>query len=291
MKFYIHNEVLDIGIEKKGAELKRVFRKDKRQEYLWPGDTSSWNRSSPILFPIVGRLKDDKFFYKNREYKLSQHGFARDSYFEIKERTENAITFLLESTANTLKVYPWNFELQVKYELDRNLLKIEHKVTNTSKENMYYSLGIHPAFRWPLHDEEDQSDYSLKFDRENSLQRTFLSDGLQSIRTENVNNLVGSELNLRPDLFENDALVIKDVSSSKIIYCSQKKGGSELEIGWEECPYLGIWSKAQANFICIEPWQGIADTEIGVTDISKKEGIRMLEPGRSGFLRWYLKMK
>lgn len=175
MNYEIKNEYIKAKIKSFGAELNSLQKIDDSLEYIWQGDKEFWARHSPILFPIVGRLKNDSYFYKNQKYNMSQHGFARDKEFEIVEKKDDFIEFKLSSDEKTLKIYPFSFELYLSYKLERNSLIVSYKVINKSDEKMLFSIGAHPAFNWSLEKDLKKEDYFLEFEINNS-KRYFLNE-------------------------------------------------------------------------------------------------------------------
>ncbi len=262
------NSNLTAQINPLGAELFSL--KDKQNsDYIWEGNPIYWGKHSPILFPIVGTLKNNSYQYKGIEYHLSRHGFARDMEFEIIEKSNNSATFSLVSSEKTRKVYPFDFELQVTYTLFNNSLNIEYKVINTSKSKMPFSIGAHPAFALPGNFE----DYSLEFDQEDPLEYYLLKNDLVSNTTRKL-VLDDKTLDLDYALFENDALIFKSLQSNSLTILNYSK--PIVRITFNRFPNLGIWTKNNAPFICIEPWYGYSDTEENFGNLFEKEGIQVL---------------
>jgi galactose mutarotase-like enzyme len=262
------NSNLTAQINPLGAELFSL--KDKQNsDYIWEGNPIYWGKHSPILFPIVGTLKNNSYQYKGIEYHLSRHGFARDMEFEIIEKSNNSATFSLVSSEKTRKVYPFDFELQVTYTLFNNSLNIEYKVINTSKSKMPFSIGAHPAFALPGNFE----DYSLEFDQEDPLEYYLLKNDLVSNTTRKL-VLDDKTLDLDYALFENDALIFKSLQSNSLTILNYSK--PLVRITFNRFPNLGIWTKNNAPFICIEPWYGYSDTEENFGNLFEKEGIQVL---------------
>ena len=254
-----------------------VLKKDNKN-YLWHGDSKYWGRTAPVLFPIVGRLKDDSYIYNNQEYKMTQHGFARDNKFELVEEARNYLIYALEAAPETLEQYPFKFRLEIKYSLRGNSLNITYQVINQDQKDMYFSIGAHPAFYWPLTEAEKKEDYYLEFEKKEEAARYLLEAGLLNQQQELILDNQKS-LELFPDIFEDDALVFKDLKSEKITLKS-KKSERKVQVEFKDFPYLGIWSQsAEAPFICLEPWHGIADAVDSSFRIEEKEGVNQLAPG------------
>lgn len=210
MNYEIKNEYIKAKIKSFGAELNSLQKIDDSLEYIWQGDKEFWARHSPILFPIVGRLKNDSYFYKNQKYNMSQHGFARDKEFEIVEKKDDFIEFKLSSDEKTLKIYPFSFELYLSYKLERNSLIVSYKVINKSDEKMLFSIGAHPAFNWSLEKDLKKEDYFLEFEINNS-KRYFLNE-LGLVFDSIDLKFEDKKLFLNEELFKNDALVFNDLN-------------------------------------------------------------------------------
>ena len=256
-------------INHKGAELQSLKNEDEK-EFIWNGNPEFWGKHSPILFPIVGTLKNNEYYYNNTKYSLNRHGFARDMDFELIALSDSKALFSLVNNANTLHVYPFEFELLLSYELTDNSLIINFKVINKNRFSMPFSIGAHPAFALAGQFEN----YSLDFEFSEELIRFELENDLLS----NVTNSIpqnGNNVALHYDLFEKDALVFKKIKSKKITLLEKEK--PFLRVRFDDFPSLGIWTKPKAPFICIEPWLGYADTTTNSGNIMEKEGIKIIE--------------
>jgi galactose mutarotase-like enzyme len=276
--FTIENEQLKVSIHPKGAELQSLYHKDYQLEYMWDGDPAFWGKHSPLLFPIVGTLKGNTYYYDGKAYSLPRHGFARDREFAVESQRPDAITFLLQSDEQTRAIYPFDFELRVGYRLVSNKVATMYQVRNPSSEPIYFSIGGHPAFRVPLIPETEYTDYYLEFDGVETLPRWPISkDGL--IERKPLPLLQDTAvLPLRKELFAKDALVLKHPVSTGI---TLRSGRTErrLRMDFPGFLYLGIWAAPNADFVCIEPWCGIADSVGSDQQWVEKEGINQLEGG------------
>lgn len=245
---------------------------------MWQKDEKYWNRQAPVLFPIVGKLKEFSYNFLDNEYQMSQHGFARDMRFEMIDQQQDYITFCLKSNAATRKIYPFDFELLITYLLVGKRLITKYKIRNLSNyENMYFSIGAHPAFNWPIGDFK-QEDFLIDFNTASkSLKSLRLKNGL--ITNDEIDvSLNNGELKLNTNLFKNDALIFENLKNREIAFKSVDES-IYLKIGFDDFDYLGIWSKnLESNFLCIEPWCGIADYEEHNKDFISKKGILKLEP-------------
>lgn len=278
INYEIKNEFIKAKIKSFGAELNSLQKIDDSLEYIWQGDKEFWARHSPILFPIVGRLKNDSYFYKNQKYNMTQHGFARDKQFEVVNKKEDFIEFRLYSDEKSLEIYPFDFELYLSYKLEKSSLIISYKVKNKSNEKMLFSIGAHPAFNWSLEKDLKKEDYFLEFEVNNS-KRYFLNElGLvyDSIDLE----FEDKKLFLNEGLFKNDALVFNDLNIKNLTF-KNIKNEKFIKLNFENFPYLGIWSKpSDAPFLCIEPWFGIADEIETKQKLEDKKGVLTLNKNK-----------
>jgi galactose mutarotase-like enzyme len=275
--YSIENQVLRVLIAPKGAELQSIFNKEFQLEYLWGGDPVFWSKKSPVLFPIVGSLKNDTYYYQGHEYHLSRHGFSRDMLFDIAARQFDRIELLLRSSEQTQVLFPFSFEFRVKYRLDANKLETTYEVTNTGSGPMYFSVGGHPAFKVPLVDRLAYGDYFLEFNEEETLPRWPISPQGLIEKTPQPLMRQTNRLQLTKELFYQDAIVFKFPTSS-ILTLQSDKSDHGLDILFDGFPYLGIWAAKQADFVCLEPWCGIADSVDCDQQLFHKEGINQLAP-------------
>ena len=268
MRVQIKNNILEATFDTLGAEL--ISLKSNEKEYIWEGNPEFWDKHSPILFPTIGSLKDDVYFFEEKEYTLPRHGFAREKQFQIIEQTEHTILFSLQEDAETLKVYPFCFELQIEYRLVKNQLTVAYKVKNNSNGNLFFSIGGHPGFALA----ENFDHYSLVFETDEKLQFSLLEDHLLSAETQ-ILEVESNHLPLHYQLFEKDALVFKNHKIQAITI--QENAKDFVKINFKNFPDLGIWTKVNAPFICIEPWFGHADEVLSSQKLEEKSGIQSLE--------------
>ena len=275
----LSNEILEIKIAARGAELQSIYNNQTRLEYMWHAGTE-WPKKSPVLFPVVGGLKNNTYSFKNKTYTLSRHGFAREMNFELINQTNNSLTFLLKENAATLLQYPFAFSFYVKYTLHTNNVNISYIVENHTEEKLYFSVGAHPAFAVPLIDVTSYEDYFLEFETKEDAPRWPISaEGL--IESNSIPFIKNDrKLTLTKDLFLEDALVFKNLASKKISMKSDKTPHG-LTVSFDGFPYMGIWAAKNANFVCIEPWCGIADSVNATGKLEDKEGINILRKGES----------
>ena len=259
--------MLKIKTKKQGAELISIQHNGK--EMLFDGK-AFWNRQSPILFTIVGQIKDSKTKIEGQIYEMSQHGFARDMELEQIEEKHYVLTYNEE----TLKKYPYKFELHVLYQITEDTLQVEYQVKNIDNKKIYFGLGGHPAFSCDYSTEK----YEIAFEeKEDKIEFLKLKNGL--IDTEKANNILeNNKIHLTANIFDNDAIIMKNIKSNKVILQNRETNQKILGFDFTDFPYLALWSKKGAPFVCIEPWQNTAD-KIDSNQIFKdKENIKQLEP-------------
>lgn len=268
---YLQNDSYKIGLLPLGAELRSVVNKSTQKEYIWQADPNVWNRSSPVLFPFVGRLKNDQYTYLDKTYHLPQHGFARNFEFEIIEHSISKIIFELKSNKDTLENYPFEFNLQLIYELDGNSLSLSYRIENKGKDTMYYSIGAHPAFVL----DNDLESYSIQFEKAEQFERHLLSSGLRNNLSKSV-PMQSNVLALKKEFFENDAIVLKGMKSN-VLNIVDQNSNKVVSLEATDYPYYGIWTKNPFPFLCLEPWDGIADSIDSTGELTNKEGIKSLK--------------
>ncbi|WP_438966504.1 aldose 1-epimerase family protein [Flavobacterium sp.] len=269
MKTIIKDKNYSASILHFGAELES-FTKDNTN-YIWSVDEQFWNKTSPVLFPIVGGLKNNSYEIDGNEYELPRHGFARNFNFKVIETTENSVTFSLKENETTLQVYPFEFELQLKYVLNENKLSLIYSVENNSKNIMPFNIGAHPAFSIP----SNFNEYSLHFNKEEKLLSHQLENDLFSGKTIGIQSK-NQQLALNYTLFDKDALVFKNIESKEFELHFNNK--PYIKISFSDFKHLGIWTKPNAPFLCIEPWMGYADKSNSNGKLFEKESIQTINP-------------
>ena len=269
MKTTISNTILSATINHKGAELIFLQSLKTKREYIWDGHAKYWGKHSPILFPIVGTLKNNSYTYNDESFILSRHGFARDMVFELIKETEYEAVFSLKADEKTKECYPFDFELHLTYTLMESEVIIRYNVMNNGSHAMYFSIGGHPAFALPNQFEK----YSLKFEPNEKLVSYPLEDDLLSNTTKQT-DLKQSKVPLTYSLFENDALIYKTLKSKQIQLLENNT--PILNFKFKDFPNFGIWTKVGAPFICLEPWAGYSDVRATSGKIEEKEGIQKL---------------
>ncbi|WP_299122512.1 aldose 1-epimerase family protein [uncultured Winogradskyella sp.] len=276
----LKNHLLQIDIKPIGAELKAITSVKNNNEFMWHADPNVWGSSAPNLFPVIGSMKNDSYIYDNKIYKMSKHGFVRHSdQFKVKNHSNSKIALILTSNDQLYETYPFLFQYEISYQLDNNVLTVSHSVKNIDSKTLFFSLGGHPAFACPLYKDESYTDYYLEFEKSENSKSYLLNmeNGLVTNKTKSV-IVESNKIELHGDLFNEDALIFKDLKSRKVTL-KHKIKGDVLSMKYKGFPYLGIWAKPNAPYVCIEPWLGIADVETTNQKIEDKEGIISLESG------------
>ncbi len=274
----LENDFLKVEIDAKGAQLSSIYNKATQTEHLWQADAAVWPWHAPNLFPVVGGLINDELLVNGKAYHMGRHGFARQSEFILLDADEVHATFSLPNSETTLQVYPFKFDFQVLYTLIDNAIRLTYKLVSHDDKTIWFSVGGHPAFNVPFNAGERYEDYYLEFEAEENLVTHMLSDKGFFNGKENPVPTLNKRLCLTRELFNNDALVFKNLKSREVTIRSDKHDQS-LSVEFPHFNYLGLWAKPGADFVCIEPWLGCADTEDKHVDISQKEAIQRLEPG------------
>ena len=268
------NGTLSAEVKADGAELCSL-RDASGAEVLWQAGPI-WPRHAPVLFPIVGRLKDDTLRHEGRAHRLTQHGFARDKRFAWLNRSATACRLVLHEDAETRAAYPFAFRLEIAYALDDDAIEQRFTVTNPGRGVLPASLGAHPAFAWPLADGVEKTAHALEFAEPEPAPIRRLSDGLLQAQSEPT-PIAGRTLALEPALFAADAVILPDPASRSVRYTAPE--APAIEVAWEGFRQLGLWSRAQGDFICIEPWHGTASPADFDGEFRDKPGLMLIPPG------------
>lgn len=267
----IKNDYLTAKINEVGAELKSLVCNDI--QYIWQGDEKYWAGSAPLLFPICSGLKDDEYYLDGKKYTLQKHGYARFCKFEVENQVEDSVTFLLCSNEESLKQFPFRYELRVTYTLENKTLKVKYDVKNLSDDTMYFSIGAHEGYYCP----EGIEEYDVILPEAETLDSTVLEGnvlGNNKVRIiENSNRIA-----LKYDYFAVDALVFKDMKARSAVL-KNRNNGKAVKVTFEGCDYFLLWTKPDAPYICLEPWCGISDNKDTDKNFKTKEGIRQIAAG------------
>ena len=287
MSYTIENEFLIATINMLGGELSSLKSKDNNFEYIWQAEPVIWARHAPVLFPIVGKLKDNRYHYKGEVFHLPQHGFARDTQYELVECAGNKTSFTLRPNEKTKLNYKFDFQLTHRFELIGRTLKIGYSVENHGKGVMPFSVGAHPGFN--LVEGTSFKDYKVEFIGQDGL--IIKSFGLEGglVGDEIELPLEGHTLQLATDSFNNDALIF-EFSGVEAVKLSTLDNQYSVTIKTGNAPYFGIWSKVGQSFVCLEPWYGIADSKYSNGNLEEKKGIQWLEPKEVFNFNWAIEV-
>ncbi|MFC3323124.1 aldose 1-epimerase family protein [Mesorhizobium cantuariense] len=282
----LHGDGISATVVGQGAELVSLRGADG-MEFLWQAGPE-WRRHSPVLFPIVGRLKGDQLRHRGQTYPLSQHGFARDKPFAWAERGPRSCTLVLTDDADTRARYPFAFRLAVTYTLDRHQLDVTFDITNIGDEPLPASIGAHPAFNWPLLPDLAKTDYQLTFADDEPAPIRRLKDGLL-LETPQPTPVEGNILKLSERPFDEDAVIMDQPASTSVRYAAGR--GPAIEMSWQGFRELGVWSKpGGAPFLCIEPWHGIASPVDFDGDFVDKPGLMLIAPAAKRVLSYQIRL-
>lgn len=279
MKYKIENSNFLVEVNSIGAELRSFKNKQTQLEYIWQGDANYWGSTAPVLFPIIGALKNGAFIHEGKEYSVPKHGFIRHNEdLKVEPVSSNEIRFNYASNAALKKSYPFDFTFCISFLLDGNKLKVSHEIQNTGENEMLFSLGGHPAFNCPLLPGEVYEDYFIEFDQNQTLETTVLSNNglLTDVQFEVISN--SDKIQLTDTLFDNDALIFRNITSKKAVLKSKNHSHS-VSVTYADFKDLGIWAKPKAPFVCIEPWLGVTDHENCSGELNEKDGIISLPKG------------
>ncbi len=282
MKHQIQNNNFLVEITSKGAELCSFKNKQSQLEYIWQGDATHWGSTAPVLFPIIGALKNETYTHEGREYSVPKHGFIRhNENLEVEQVSSSEIRFSYSSNEGLKKSYPFDFSFFISFLLEGNKLSVSHQVQNKGASEMFFSLGGHPAFNCPLMPNEKYADYCIEFDKNQTLETTVLSENglLTDEQFEVISNT--DRIPLTKTIFDNDALIFRDIKSKKAILKSKNHTHSVV-VEYSDFKDLGIWAKPKAPFVCIEPWLGVTDHENTSGVLKEKDGIISL-PARDKY--------
>ncbi len=284
MRMQLSNPHLTIAIDSLGAELKSVKNPSNNMEYMWRADPEFWNRTSPVLFPIVGRLTNNTTLINNQAYELPQHGFVRDMAFSCIEQTATTLRFLAHSSAETKVSYPFDFELYITYILQDNTVVVQWQVNNTNEVTMPFSIGAHPAFSTQLQADDQFEDYDIRFDQHQQYHLWQLNEAMQLVNKKVLFQQPLQQFPLSYHYFEIDALVFPH-QQINTIRLSNRHHGHGVNVDFTGFPEVALWTAdgqhKRSPFLCIEPWFGYADLADSQPELINKAGIQLLAAGES----------
>ncbi len=281
MIFELQNSKLLVKVDSIGAELKSIKRiyDSEDIEYLWQLNPKVWERQAPLLFPVIGRLKDEEYTYDGQTYKIGIHGFARFKDFIVERISEDEINFVLQDDEDTITEYPFKFKFTVSYKLNgMNIIK-SHKVENTGNQLMPYEIGGHEGYNLTLFNNEKMEDYYLEFPKMNSLETYTTDENIMINREKFSIELEDARIYLSPEVFKNDALIMDKFAINKVMLRNTKNSRG-IDVEFHDFKYLGVWTKyMRSNYVCIEPWSSLPDCNYLGKELKLKQDVRLLEPG------------
>lgn len=286
MLYAIRNDAMTVTIDGLGAQLQSITAAGGA-EYLWNGDPAYWASRSPILFPYVGRLTGNRYAYGGKSYEMTIHGFARCSVFSPLEEGPDRVALRMSDSEETRKAYPFAFHFDVSYALEGSTLAIAYAVENLDEKTMYFGLGGHPGFRVPLEEGKAFTDYRLTFAHPCQPWRVLMGEHYQISGRETPYPLEnGVDLPLHHGLFDHDAVILKNFDRTVTLSAGEGTRGVILSI--PRMRYLGVWHtpKADAPFVCLEPWASLPSREGVVEDLSQQNDLAVLDPGERYVNRW-----
>lgn len=277
MIYKAENNNFTLAVKEMGAELNSLKSKKSGFEFIWDGNEEYWYGQSPILFPIIGRLLDDKYRLNGCEYTMPKHGIVRKKPFTLVESTNDSLTFVQTDDEESINIYPYKFELKVKFTLTDNGLVVDHTVTNKSDSVMYYSFGAHPAFNCEI------GDY-LEFNKDTALTTERIDHDSILIEEKFPVDMNDNKVIITKDIFNDDALILSNYNSD-IVTLKSNNHNRQIKFNFKS-PLLGVWAKPGAPYVCIEPWWGVNDNYDKKDDLSQKRDIMALEPSKSEKFSW-----
>lgn len=280
MRYSLENSALHVEIDTHGAEIKSIRDLAEDREYMWQADPAYWGRTSPVLFPFVGSLKNKEFIYEGRHYPMGQHGFARDMEFALESQSDRSVWFALRANDDTRARYPFDFVLRIGYELSERTVTVLWEVQNPGKSDLHFSIGAHPAFLCPIHGEADKSGYRLYFGEEVDEIHHHGNDVASGMafREDITLALTNHRAVITPDFFDRCTYMIEGGQTNTVGL--EDTDGSRIVTLHFDTPLFAIWSPEGKNapFLCIEPWYGRCDAEDFDGTLEEREYSNRLAP-------------
>lgn len=284
MDFSIKNELISVSVKQYGAELSSFKSLSTGRQYLWQGNPDVWYGQSPVLFPIVGTLLNNEYKSNGKQYIMHRHGIARKHDFKLKEQGDAFMILTQSYNEKTLESYPFKYTLSLEFRLEGKKLTVKHIVKNNGDEDMYFSIGAHPGFNCKIGD-------VLEFEKEENDVINEMIDSDSILYDKHFPSpIVNKIFTIDEHIFDKDAHVLSNLKSKKCTL-KNKEQGSEIEFVFGDAPYLGLWAKPAAEYVCIEPWYGINDSRDKKDDISQKRDIQKLPAGEEFEFSWSAEIK
>lgn len=291
MEYTIKNNKLTVCLSDLGAGITSITN-EMGAEYVWQGNKEFWAGQAPHLFPYVGRLTEGKYSIYGKRYEMGTHGFARFQVFEVTEKNENSITFLLTDRDEFRSQYLFEFRFSITYELEESTLKQTYCVENSGDQIMYFAVGGHPGFKVPLEEGLSFEDYYLEFEHTADVWQVGMSDTCYVNGKDKGFALKdGRILPLKHELFDRDAIILKHMDRK--VTLGSDRGERSVTVAYPDMPYLGIWHtpKKPAGFVCIEPWTSLPSRDGIVEELTQKSDMLKLSPGNTYINQWEITCK
>lgn len=286
MNYTINNEKITLTISSVGGEFQSI--KDAQgHEYLWQGDAATWTDRGPNLFPYIGRMTNKSYTYKDAVYNMDIHGFLPKAEMQFVEQKEDTLTLRLESSDETRKQYPFEFVLDITWKLEGEKITIIYHVRNTDDKKIYFGIGGHPGFKIPIEKDLKFEDYRIDFGKDAKPRRILFSEDCFVLEKDEAFELDGGRyLNLRHDLFDDDAIVLKEMP--KEVTINSTKSNKEIRVEFPDMDHLGIWHwpHAEVDYVCIEPWSSLPSRKDIVEDLETQADLLTLESGKEYTNTW-----
>ncbi len=280
---YLENERMKAAVDERGAELCSLIEKSDGMEYIWQADPAIWGRHAPLLFPIIGRLKDKEYTLGGKTYSITQHGFGRDLTFSGLQVNASCVELTLVQNEDTKKMYPYDFSLTIRYTLEDRRLKKEHIVRNPNDIPLYYEVGGHDAYNICLTDGETIRDSYILFEGCNELHPLQLDENILITGEHDTISLDEGRLWIDRETFRNDALMLEELPVRQVRICSRRHR-RQIVVSFEDFDYVGVWSMYKpfdVPYVCIEPWSSLPDCSYLGKELEKKPGVRCVAPRSS----------
>lgn len=296
MEYCLENEKLKIDVSSFGGELQSVVLKKNGKEYLWQGDPGFWREKAPNLFPYIARLTQGKYTLDGNEYTMPIHGIVKYRELNVQAGAQE-LTFFLESDDETMKQYPFRFRYEVCYRLEQNRIVITYRVKNGSSEKMYFGIGGHPGFQVPWVNGTEFKDYHLYFPEAEKPVKILFSDDCFVEGEEAFDDLEDGRLMLRHEMFDRDAIVLKNAGHIVKLRLNEGKESPdgdirEISVRFPGMDYIGFWHKpeTEAPYVCIEPWSSLPSEKGKITDLARQKNLMSLEPGKVYENTWEIQL-
>lgn len=279
----IETDILRVMIDEFGAQMSSIYHKKEKIEYLWQRDPQYWSSSSPVVFPVIGKLNGLKMCHEGREYTMKSNGLIRYTRLAVEEQKKDSVTFLFKN--ENKEIFPFLCSVRLTYSLQANRLEVSAQITNESEESeMYYFYAGHPGFNIPMFEKENPNDYYIEFEKNESINVYDVCESGQLMNQtlpffENEKRFF-----IRKDLFLKEALVF-DHPKSDYLFIKSLNHSHQIRVNFSEFDNIAVWSPYRKDkdlkFVCIEPWIGHTEFKNYNGEWKNHDGIACLHPKKS----------